>query len=129
LADETGYPFNQIPTEMFINASGGYQTASLCGSLGVSAVCIGSVCDADTSKKLIGEVISWYKKAEFPMYQPENLNLPTTVSDSEICNESVGKFMEASGYAYADHERKARCAGVAADCTRKIVELLNETLA
>lgn len=123
-----GYPYNQIPTEMFINASGGYQMTTLCGSLGVAAACIGAVCDADTSKEIIGEMIRWYRGYEFPQYQPENLDLPTTIAESELCSESVGKFMEVSGYEYGDHERKARCAGVAADCTRKMVELLNERL-
>lgn len=129
LADEVGYPFNQIPTGMFINASSGYQQSSLCGSVGVAAACIGAVCDADTAKKLIVELENWYKVAELPMYQPENLGLKTTVAESIICEVSVSKYMEAEGVAYGDPERKSRCAGVAADCTRKMVELLNETLA
>jgi len=33
--------------------------------------------------------------------------------------------MEKSGYAMGSDERKTRCAGVAADITRKVVELLN----
>lgn len=114
---------------MFINASSGYQQSSLCGSVGVAAACIGAVCDADTAKKLIVELENWYKVAELPMYQPENLGLKTTVAESIICEVSVSKYMEAEGVAYGDPERKSRCAGVAADCTRKMVELLNETLA
>ena len=63
------------------------------------------------------------------MYQPENLGLKTTVAESTLCEISVNKFMEAQGVAYGDPERKSRCAGVTADVTRKMVELLNETLA
>lgn len=129
LADEVGYPFNQIPTGMFINASSGYQHASLCGSVGVAAACIGAVCDGDTSKKLIMELVKWYKAAEMPMYQPEGLNLKTTVAKSTLCDDSVSIYMNAEGVEYGDPKRKSRCAGVAADCTRKAVEILNEHFA
>lgn len=126
LADEVGYPFNQIPPEAFISFAGGFGQATLCGSLGVAAACIGTVTDAETQKKLVGELFNWYKKQNFPEYQPENLNLTQTVADSLLCHDSVGKFMKAQGVGYGDPERKARCAGVAAEVTSKMVELLNE---
>ena len=129
LATEVGYPYNQIPTEAFTNAASGYGQTSLCGCLGTAATCIGMVCDVDTSKKILADLSKWYKTAEFPMYQPENLGLKTTVAESTLCEISVNKFMEAQGVAYGDPERKSRCAGVTADVTRKMVELLNETLA
>jgi hypothetical protein len=118
-----------MPPEAFISAASGYGQASLCGCLGVAAACIGSVCDGDTSKKLLADLSKWYKKAEFPMYQPEGLNLPTTIAGSTLCEESVGNFMDAASVAYADPERKSRCAGTTADVTRKMVEMLNEALA
>ena len=129
LADQIGYPYNQVPTEAYTSAASGYGQASLCGCLGVSAACIGMVCDVDTSKKIFAELSSWYKAAEFPMYQPENLGLKTTIAESTLCEVSVGKFMEAQGCKYGDPERKSRCAGVTADVTRKMFELLNEQLA
>lgn len=129
LAEEVGYPFNQIRPELWINGAAGYGAATLCGSLGTAAACIGSVCDADMQKKVLADLFNWYKTAEFPSYQPENLGLPTTVADSLLCVDSVGKFMEVSGYAMGDPERKSRCAGVAAECAKKMVELLNEALA
>lgn len=101
----------------------------MCGSLGCAAACIGSVCDAETARAMLGELENWYKEAELPMYQPENLNLPTTVAGSVMCADSVGNFMEKSGFAMGDPERKARCAGVAADVTGKMVELLNAKFA
>ncbi|KPU45325.1 split-soret cytochrome c precursor [Oxobacter pfennigii] len=128
MAEEVGYPFNQIPTEAFISAAGGYGAGTLCGTLGVGAACIGTVCDKETSNKLLSELLKWYKKEEFPSYQPENLNLPKTVADSYLCEDSVGNFMAASGYAYNDPERKSRCAGVAAEVTKKIFEMLNEQM-
>lgn len=126
LADEVGYPFNQIPTETFINAAGGFNNATLCGCLGVAAACAGSVCEGDEAKEVISELVRWYKQAEFPTYQPEGLDLPTTVAESELCGDSVGKFMDVSGFAYGDHERKARCAGVTGETVHKLVEILNE---
>lgn len=87
------------------------------------------MCDADTSKKLLAELSKWYKKESFPNYQPEGLNLPKTVSDSVLCEESVGKFMEVSGFEYGSAERKSRCAAVAAEVAKKVVELLNEQYA
>ena len=114
---------------MWINGAAGYGAASLCGSLGTAAACIGSVCDADTSKKVTADLFAWYKKAEFPEYQPENLGLATTVAESLLCEDSVGNFMTETGYAMGDPERKSRCGGVAAGVTRKMVELLNEVLA
>lgn len=114
---------------MWLNGAAGYGAATLCGSLGTAAACIGSVCDAETSKKVVSELFAWYKKAELPDYQPENLGLTTTVADSLLCEDSVGTFMKETGYAMGDPERKSRCGGVAAAVTRKMVELLNEAIA
>lgn len=83
------------------------------------------VTDVDTQKKLVAELFNWYKEFNFPEYQPENLGLKHTVAKSVLCADSVGNFMQAQGVAYGDPERKSRCAGVAADVTRKMVELLN----
>ncbi len=127
MAEKVGYPFDHIPPQAFITAAGGYGQASLCGTVGVAAACIGSVCDADTSKKLLAELSKWYKAAEFPIYQPE-YDLETTVAGSVMCDVSVGEFMEATGFEYGSTERKARCAGTAADVTAKMVEMLNAEL-
>lgn len=128
LSEEVGYPFNQFPTAAFVNHGAGYQQAALCGSVGVAALCIGTVCDPDTSKKVLVELENWYKEAKLPMYQPD-MKLDTTVAGSILCADSVGNFMEKTGYAMGSDERKTRCAGVAADVTKKMVELLNATLA
>lgn len=125
LADEVGYPFNHIPPQAFVSFAGGFGQATLCGTLAVGATCIGMVTDVDTQKKLVSELLTWYKGHNFPEYQPESLNLTQTVADSYLCIDSVGKFMEASGAEYGSPERKARCAGVASEVAGKVVELLN----
>lgn len=75
---------------------------------------------------IISEFFNWYKTFEFPEFQPEYQGkLKKTVADSYLCSDSVGNFMKEMEVNYKDPERKARCAGNAADCTRKIVELIN----
>lgn len=126
MADDIGYPYNQIPPAAFTLSSSGYQQSTLCGALGVASVFIGMVTDVDNSKAINTELYNWYKQFDFPHYQPENLGLTTTVAESTLCEHSVGKFMEAEGVDYGDPKRKARCAGVTADVVRKTIELLNE---
>ncbi|WP_353894564.1 C-GCAxxG-C-C family protein [Proteinivorax hydrogeniformans] len=129
ISDEVGYPFNHIPPQAFRSAGGGYGgQGTLCGALGVAAACIGMVCDADTQNELVNELWNWYRKHPFPQYQPAGLDLKTTVADSVICSESVGKFMQKQGVAYGDKERRERCAGVTSEIAKKTVELLNKTL-
>ncbi|PKK40374.1 hypothetical protein ABB02_00359 [Clostridiaceae bacterium JG1575] len=126
LAEAHGFPYNQIPTKMFKPQAGGLGLATLCGSLGVAAFCIGSVVDPKDAPALVKELYEWYKKFPFPKYQPEYQGaLETTVADSYLCSDSVGKFMEKMKVPYTDPKRKARCAGNAADVTRYMVEMLN----
>ncbi len=124
LADKTGYPFNQIPIDAFANGAGGYGAGSLCGSMGGSAFVLGLVCPPEDASKLFAEMAAWYTSTEMPIYQPEVKN-ETVVAKSIDCKDSVGVFVANTGYAMADPERKARCAGVAADCAGKTVELIN----
>lgn len=126
LGEKAGYPFNQMNPAAYKVMASGYGLATLCGSLGVAAICIGSVVPGDDAKKLTSELIKWYKKAEFPEFQPEYQGrLKRTVAESELCNDSVGTFMKAQEVKYDSPARKARCAGTAADTTRKMVELIN----
>ncbi|PKK40376.1 Split-Soret cytochrome c [Clostridiaceae bacterium JG1575] len=127
LGEKAGYPFRQINPATFKSYAGGYGLATLCGSLGVAAVCIGSVVPPDDAKKLIAELFNWYKDFSFPEYQPEyEGQLKKTVAESYLCSDSVGKFMHEMNVGYKDPIRKARCAGTAADTTRKMVEILNK---
>lgn len=124
LADQVGYPFNQIPIDMFANGAGGYGAATLCGSLGGAVAAIGLVCLPEDAKKITQELFAWYRKAELPEYQPK-LASETTVANSVNCMESVGHYMEKTGVGMGDEPRKERCAGVTGDTAKKTVELLN----
>lgn len=127
LGEKAGYPFNQINTATFKLNAGGYGLATLCGSLGVAAICISSVVPKEDAPALIAELYNWYRDFPFPEYQPEYMGrLKTTVAGSYLCEDSVGNFMTEMKVNYTDPARKARCGGTAADLTRKMVEMLNK---
>ena len=128
MAEEVGYPYNQVPIHAFNNARGGYGQGTLCGALGVAFAFVGAICDQDTASEIVSDLSKWYKIAEFPIYQPDT-ELPTTVAHSVLCSESVLKFMEESGYEHGSAERKTRCAGLTGDVAKKTIELLNAKLA
>lgn len=124
LAAEYGYPYNQFPGKMFANGAGGYGAQTLCGSLGGACAVFGLFVEPADAGKLRNELYAWYKVQEFPHYQPEFESI-TTVADSILCADSVGKYMKATGLEMGDDKRKARCAGLSADTAVKVVELLN----
>lgn len=124
LADDVGYPFNQIPIDMFANGATGYGAGSLCGSLAGAVNMIGLVCLPDDAKKITQELFAWYRAAELPIYQPNTKSI-TTVAGSVNCAESVDHYMEATGAKMGDTVRKERCAGVTGDTAKKTAELLN----
>lgn len=125
LADEVGYPFNQIPIGMFADGKTGYGGGSLCGSLGGAAGAIGLVCGPKDAEKVLAELFDWYRNTPLPIYQPE-AELKQTVAHSINCADSVGTYMAASNITeMSDPNRKKRCGGVTADVAAKVAELLN----
>lgn len=100
--------------------------ATLCGSLGLGAVAISTVVPKEDAPKLIAELFNWYKDFPFPEFQPEYQGrLETSIAGSYLYNDSVRNFMKEMEVNYGDPERKARCAGNAADTTKYMVEMLN----
>ena len=85
---------------------------------------IGLFCEAEDARALRDQLFDWYKKEPFPGYQPE-IESVTTVANSVLCADSVGIYMEATGYAMSDPGRLARCAGLSAEVAVKTIELLN----
>lgn len=125
MADTYGYPYNQIPVQMYYNGHAGYCASSLCGSLGGAAGILGLFLPTDKVDEQLKALEAWYCAAELPFYQPE-LDLPCTVSGSVNCSDSVGKWMTAANVtSMGDDKRKARCAGVSADVALKTIELLD----
>lgn len=125
LAEEYGYPYNQIPSQMYYAGHAGYKVGTLCGSMAGAFGVIGLFVPTEDQDAMVMDLAAWYSAAAFPMYQPEK-DLITTVSNSVNCSESVTKWMAAAGVAeMSDPSRIARCAGVSADVARKVVEMLN----
>ena len=124
LAEEYGYPYNQLNARMFADGAGGYGAATLCGSLGGACAIFGLFCEANEARELRDQLYAWYKDHAFPSYQPE-MESVTTVSGAIECAVSVGNYMKATGYEMGDPGRKARCAAVTGETAAKAVELLN----
>ncbi len=127
LAEKYGYPYNQIPYKMFAHAAGGYGRQNLCGALGGAFAVLGLVCESKDANAIRGQLYSWYEATEFPIYTPagDPAHAVHTVAGSELCKDSVGKYMAATGYAMGDPERVYRCKCLSADVAAKTVELLN----
>ena len=124
LADEYGYPYNQLNARMFADGAGGYGAGTLCGSLGGACAVFGLFCEAKEARELRDQLYAWYKEHAFPSYQPEMESI-TTVSGAIECAVSVGNYMKATGYEMSDPGRLARCAAVTGETAAKAVELLN----
>lgn len=125
LADETGYPFNQIPITAFAPGGGGFGAGTMCGSLAAAVSAIGLVCEPDDAKIVIGELFDWYKNTPLPEYQPD-MEVVKVEAKSVNCSDSVGKFMKETGTKMGDAERKERCACITGDVAGKTAELLNK---
>jgi hypothetical protein len=127
LAEEVGYPFNQIPSEGFSAfKSGIHGWGSICGALVPAIYAITLVAEGDEQKDMVNELMAWYKDTPFPIYQPKGLNLPTTVADSSLCHVSVTKFMQLLDIPRDDPQRSERCGGLTADVAKFTVAMLND---
>ena len=124
LAEEYGYPYNQIDGRMFANGGGGYGRKTLCGALGGGCAVLGLFCVGADAGALRNEMYTWYENHEFPQYQPEVASV-FSVSNSIQCADSVGNWMAVTGKEFSSPERLARCAGLSAEGAAKVVELLN----
>ncbi len=129
MAQEVGSPYNQIPLHMFMPYHGGIAGwGTICGSLAPAVSLIGGVIgDRKESDPLVNELMAWYCDHPFPEYQPAGLNLHKLAVGSTLCHISVSKWVNGVEPAVTagSKEKKERCAGVAADCARKAIELLN----
>jgi len=112
---------------MFANGGGGYGRRNLCGSLGGAFAILGLFLPGSDSGKLRNELYAWYETTAFPVYQPAGVpeHPVHSVSGSELCKDSVGNWMAASGFEFGTPERAVRCGSLSADVAEKTIELLN----
>ena len=127
LAEKYGYPYNQIDGRMFAHGGGGYGRRNLCGSLGGAFAVLNLFTTGGDMSGIRTKIYEWYETSAFPIYQPaDKPEHPVhSVAGSELCKDSVGNWMTASGHEFGDPERGVRCASLSADVGGKLVELLN----
>ncbi len=126
LVEDYGYPYNQIPVRLMAHAGGGYGNRNLCGSLGGAFLVLGLFLENPSAARKA--LYDFYTSTEFPVYQPADkpVHPVHSVSASELCRDSVGKWMELSGFEFGSPERAVRCSCLSADVAAKTCELLDE---
>jgi len=128
VSDDPDHPYHGIPLAMMQWASGGVVGfASLCGSINGACAAIGLVCDKDSAKAFIADLLTWYSETALPIYPSPKYGVPhaQSVAGSNLCHVSVTNWCKASGYASGSSERSDRCACLSADVASKVVEMLN----
>ena len=116
----------EFPVQMFANGAAGYTANSLCGCIGGAAAAFGLYCNAADSKALLKELMAWYKESTLPMFERDEPVVAQVVPGSVNCADSLGKFFQATGITtLSDPGRIVRCSCLAADVSKKTVELLN----
>ena len=127
LAEKYGYPYNQIDGRMFAHGGGGYGRRNLCGSLGGAFAVLNLFTTGGDMSGIRTKIYEWYESTNLPIYQPaDKPEHPVhTVAGSELCKDSVGNWMTASGYEFGSAERGTRCASLSADVGGRLVEYLN----
>jgi uncharacterized protein with FMN-binding domain len=127
LAEKYGYPYNQIDGRMFAHGGGGYGRRNLCGSLGGAFAVLNLFLTGGDMSAIRTQIYEWYETSAFPIYQPADAaeHPVHSVAGSELCKDSVGNWMAASGLEFGTPERGVRCASLSADVGGKLVELLN----
>ena len=127
LAEVYGYPYNQIDGRMFAHGGGGYGRRNLCGSLGGAFAVLNLFATGADMSGIRTKIYEWYESTNLPIYQPaDKPEHPVhTVAGSELCRDSVGNWMAASGYEFGTPERGTRCASLSADVGGKLVAHLN----
>jgi len=127
LADQYGYPYNQINGNMFAIGAGGFGRQNLCGALGGAFFALGLLVPRADVGTLRNELYAYYESTAFPIYVPEGdpEHKWHSVAGSELCRDSVNNWMALSGYAFGDPERVYRCKCLSADVAGKVVDMLN----
>ncbi|RLI85328.1 MAG: split soret cytochrome c precursor [Archaeoglobales archaeon] len=131
LQEKVGYPWTQIPIDMYHYGAGGVVGwAVLCGALNGASGAINLAAGED-AKEIVNELMGWYTEFPFPSDQSNSYTdygigeLPKSVSKSTLCHVSVTEWCKVSGYASGSKERSERCARLTGDVAAKAVELLN----
>ncbi len=141
LIDKVGYPYNQVPLNIF-NYGGGGVTGwgTVCGALNGAGGAITLAAGKAQNDALMTELLGWYTLQAFPSDESNDCAaaggyagdravsqevLAQSVSESPLCHVSVTTWCRTAGKASKSPERAERCARVTGDVAAKAVELLN----
>lgn len=141
LAEQHGYPYTQIPTEMMVFGKGGVVGWGMtCGAILGASAAIYLVAEEPDADAIINELIEWYCQTPLPsdisnqyatnheflvVDYKSDAELAQSVSGSPLCHISVSQWSTATGFASGSKERSERCGRLAGDVAAKAVELLN----
>lgn len=134
LAEKVGEPWKSYPIHSLKFGMGGMLGWGLtCGSPVAASIIIALVAPKDLVNPMIHDLVQWYQDTALPVFVPKNPKankdgIIKTTSNSPLCHISVGKWMKAANKAFADIERRDRCARVSASVAYKTAEMLNAYL-
>jgi hypothetical protein len=125
-----GAPYATFPLWMMSYASGGIAGwGTVCGALNCAAASFGLFYDRKALAPLVDALFSWYETAELPEFIPDDPIVPVdverTVTKSVLCHAALSRWSYITGHKISSNECRERCSRVAADVTRKTVEILN----
>lgn len=131
LAERHGEPYRSFPVDMMRYGAGGTAgSGSLCGALNGAAALVGLFAQTEEHmKQMTGELFLWYEQTALPVYLPQkpifDIDMPKSVSNSELCHVSVTRWCKVSGHKTFSKAQKERCKRLSADTAQKTVEILN----
>jgi len=130
LAENFGEPYKSFPFDMMAYGAGGIQSwGSLCGALNGATAVISLFAPSDKCHDLTHELLRWHEKTPLPVYMPKKprleMEIPTSIANSELCHISAGNWYRSSGYKLKSKPQHERCIRLSADIAKKTVELLN----
>ncbi len=137
LREKVGEPYKSFPIDAYLFLEGGMVGwGTICGSNAganiVSNMIIGPRIagpECENGAAIGADTLEWYSETPLPSYTPKEPRIKEaiiqTTSNSPLCHVSVGKWMKASGYAFASPQRRDRCARVTASVAYHLVQDLN----
>ncbi|MHC4478653.1 MAG: C-GCAxxG-C-C family protein [Planctomycetota bacterium] len=134
LGEELGEPYASFPCQVMAYGSCGvHGWGSLCGAINGAAAIIGLVARTTNERWFLSnELFVWYEESKLPIYVPKHpkleMEVHASVSNSILCHVSLANWCRVSGYKAMCKEQKERCRRLTADTTKKLVELLNNSL-
>jgi hypothetical protein len=146
LQDVLGSPYTNLDMSSFVFLWGGLNGwGTVCGTIAGAGITsnliygVNSVTGLDDGMAISEEMTGYYANTPLPDYEPVTTEyggtdpaylpggaIPQDTPGTPICHISVSKWMNAAGVTdFWSEERNERCARLAAQMTKKTVQLLN----